>query len=120
MRFERRDATNDLVGRQLGQFRIDEVLGHGGMGTVYRAWDVGLERSVALKTIRFESHASRALSLREARAQARLRHPHVVPIHAIGEHEASTYLVMELVDGESLAAVLEREGKLSELLALEV
>ncbi|MBX3230039.1 MAG: protein kinase [Labilithrix sp.] len=113
-------TVDSMLGRTVGHFRIDALLGYGGMGAVYRAWDLSLERPVALKTVLFESEHTRALFVREARAQAKLRHPNVVPVHFIGEHEGHTYLVMELVEGESLAAKLEREGRLPEARALEI
>jgi serine/threonine protein kinase len=81
-------TTHDpLVGTTIGHFRVDSLLGQGGMGAVYRAWDVSLERSVALKTLLFDSPPSRARFIREARSQAQLRHPNVVPIHFVGEAE---------------------------------
>lgn len=90
------------------------------MGAVYRAFDLSLERPVALKTVLLDNAQTRMLFMREARAQAKLRHANVVPVHYIGEHEGLTYLVMDLVDGESLAATLEREGKVAEARALEI
>src|SRR5688572_1103403 len=97
-----RTQVESLIGRALGHFRIDALLGQGGMGAVYRAWDLSLERSVALKTVLLDNPQTRALFMREARAQAKLHHPNVVPVHYVGEDEGITYLVMELVDGESL------------------
>ncbi len=109
-----------LVGTTIGHFRIDSLLGQGGMGAVYRAWDVSLERPVALKTLLFDSPPSRARFIREARSQAQLRHPNVVPIHFVGEADGMTYLVMDLVEGESLAGLLDREKQVSEERALDI
>ena len=109
-----------LVGTTIGHFRVDSLLGQGGIGAVYRAWDTSLERPVALKTLLFDSPPSRARFIREARSQAQLRHPNVVPIHFVGEADGLTYLVMDLVEGESLAALLDREKQVSEERALDI
>lgn len=115
-----RASVELLLGRNVGHFRVDSVLGQGGMGAVYRAFDLSLERPVALKTVLLDNPQTRALFMREARAQAKLRHANVVPVHFIGDHEGLTYLVMELVDGETLAAKLERDGAVPEARALEI
>jgi tetratricopeptide (TPR) repeat protein/tRNA A-37 threonylcarbamoyl transferase component Bud32 len=84
---------------------LDEI-GRGGMGVVYKARDVKLGRLVALKTIAEGRHASADLKERfraEALAAGRLRHPHIVVIHAIGEHEGLPYLALEYVEGGSLS-----------------
>ena len=84
-------------------------LGRGGMGIVYRARDVRLGRIVALKTLaeaRYATEEQVERFLDEARAVARLRHPNIVGIHAIGEHEGQPYLSLEYVEGETLAGRL--------------
>jgi len=85
-------------------YRVLGVLGRGAMGVVYSAFDEILQRKVAIKLIRkaFRSDAFRARFKFEARAMALVSHPNVVSIHAFGEHQASPYIVMELVDGQSL------------------
>ena len=96
-------ATRTLVmaGSQLGPYKIEALLGQGGMGQVFRAMDTRLGREVAIKiseekfTDRFE---------REARAIAALNHPNICTLHDVGPN----YLVMELVEGETLAARLKR------------
>ncbi len=117
-------STDALIGQTLGHFRVDAHLGRGGMGAVYRAWDSSLEREVALKVLLGASDASRERFLREARVQAKLRHPNVVPIHFVGQSPSDngpvSFLVMDIVDGESLADVLAREGPLEEARALDV
>ncbi|MFO0741926.1 MAG: protein kinase [Labilithrix sp.] len=112
--------VDSLIGRNIGHFRVDSVVGYGGMGAVYRAFDLSLERPVALKTVLLDNPQTRALFMREARAQAKLRHANVVPVHFIGDHEGLTYLVMELVEGESLATKVERDGAVPEARALEI
>jgi serine/threonine protein kinase len=90
-------------------YEILEVLGHGGMGVVYRARHLALKREVALKMILTGPHV-RASDLRrfqaEAEMVARLQHPHIVQIHDIGEHDGRPFLALELVDGGSLAEKL--------------
>src|SRR4051794_39730163 len=91
---------------QIPGYRIEAVLGRGGMGVVYRARHLRLRRTVALKMLLSGAYASgleRARFLREARAVAALRHPHVVQIHDVGEHDGRPFFTMELVEGGSLA-----------------
>jgi tRNA A-37 threonylcarbamoyl transferase component Bud32 len=92
-------------------FRIVKTLGQGGMGVVYEAVDLGLQRTVALKKLRAEiadSPRERARFLKEARTVAALKHPNIVEIHAIHEDAGGLFLVFEKIDGESLH---ERLGK---------
>ena len=87
-------------------YEIREILGWGGMGVVYRAWQQGLSRSVAIKMVHAGAQASPAVLARfrvEAEAVARLKHPHIVQIHDVGQQAGSPYLVLELVEGDSLA-----------------
>ncbi|HEY9421023.1 MAG TPA: protein kinase, partial [Thermoanaerobaculia bacterium] len=105
-----------LAGRTISHFRVLGKLGSGGMGVVYRALDLELDREVALKLL-----APRALGkprdearfLREARIAAALDHPNIGTIYEIGEHEGRRFLAMTLYDGETLGARLDRAGKLS-------
>jgi serine/threonine protein kinase/tetratricopeptide (TPR) repeat protein len=86
-------------------YEILGVLGRGGMGVVYRARQTGLDRLVALKMILAGAHAGpeeRARFQSEARATARLRHPHIVQIHEVGEHDGLPFFSLEFVDGGSL------------------
>ncbi len=97
--------------KQVGRYRILARLGRGGMGTVYRAHDPQLGRDVAVKVPRFEGprearEQAQKRFLREARAAAAVRHPNVCPIYDVGEHEGVPYVVMALVEGESLAGPL--------------
>jgi serine/threonine-protein kinase len=82
---------------------------------VYAAWDVRLKREVAVKTLRHDIHVSHALLERfelEAEAVAKLRHPHIVPIYWVGEGDGVAFFIMPLIEGESLASVLERREPL--------
>lgn len=99
--------------QQIGRYQIIRQLGEGGMGTVYLGQDLMLDRQVAIKTIRVpdsmttgEQKWMRERFLNEARIVARLAHPHIVTIHDIFEHQGAMYIVMEYVDGRSLAEVL--------------
>ncbi|MFD4138048.1 serine/threonine-protein kinase [Streptomyces sp. NPDC058572] len=95
-------APGDVID---GRFELIQRLGSGGMGTVWRARDTVLHREVALKAVRSDAGASGAVRervLREARALARLSHPHVVTIHHIADAEPHPWIVMELVEGTTL------------------
>lgn len=94
---------------EVGPYRLEEKLGSGGMGDVYRAYDSRLERRVALKQIRPRKASdprARQRFLREAKAAAQLSHPSIVQVHDIIEAEGGDWLVMELVEGQSLRQVL--------------
>ena len=100
-----------LVGRTVGRYRITEKLGEGGMGVVYRAQDATLGRDVAVKPLRAEAgqHPERVRRFsQEARAASALNHPNIITVHDAGEFEGGPFLVMELVEGESLRAQLRR------------
>jgi serine/threonine protein kinase len=90
----------------IGRFRVIRRLGEGGMGVVYAGYDDALQRDVAIKLLRTEGSARSSALLREARAAARVTHPSVCTIYEVGEHEGTPFLVMELLDGESVAARL--------------
>ncbi|MGW6688175.1 serine/threonine-protein kinase [Streptomyces sp. NPDC054961] len=92
-----------------GRYRLEERLGRGGMGTVWRATDELLGRPVAVKELHLgegDEGVVAAGALREARAVAHVRHPHVVVVHDVVEHEGRPCIVMELVDGGSLADLI--------------
>jgi tRNA A-37 threonylcarbamoyl transferase component Bud32 len=108
-----------LVGRltdALGTaYTIEGEVGRGGMGVVYRARDERLQRRVAIKVLPPElafQQDIRERFTREAQTAAKLSHPHIVPIHSVGEGQGLVYFVMGYVDGESVAARLRRRGKL--------
>src|SRR4051812_27208896 len=110
-------ATDRLLGRLLdGKYRLDAVLGSGGMGVVYSAVDERLGRAVAVKFVRGGATVDATLAerfRREARAAAALHSPHIVTVHDFGVAEgAGAYLVMELLAGRSLRAELEARRRL--------
>ncbi len=109
-------AQADLTGSRFGTYEILEVLGSGGMGKVYRARDMTLERVVALKTLAPHLSSDGAFVqrfLKEARAAARLNHPNIVQIYNFGQVDGIYYLAMEFVDGHSLGTYLKK-GHFSE------
>jgi predicted Ser/Thr protein kinase len=100
-------APGLVAGQQLGHFRIERPLGAGGMGEVYLATDLALERPVAIKVLPAavaRDPVRRDRMVREARAQARIAHPNVGHIYFIGEEAGRLYFAMEYVAGETLAA----------------
>jgi serine/threonine-protein kinase len=106
------------------KYRIEQLLGRGGMGAVYRARDVRLERLVAVKVVRAEllgDADARRRFRREAQIVARLQHPAIVAVYDYGTLDSGgAYLVMELVRGEDLRRVLLREGRLEPLRASRI
>ena len=93
---------------RIGNFEVLSQIGSGGMGTVYLGRDPGLGRQVAIKVIREEVRDKEVLDrfFREARAAAALRHPNIITVYTSGQHEYQPYMVMEFVDGESLAEII--------------
>ncbi|HEX6676802.1 MAG TPA: serine/threonine-protein kinase [Actinomycetes bacterium] len=101
------------------RYALARILGRGGMGVVWRARDVLLDRDVAIKEVQLppslnsdEQQAMRARVLREARAAARLNHPNVVTLYDVIREEGRTFIVMELVEAPTLAAVVHERGPL--------
>ena len=112
-----------MMPMQLRQFELRSVIGSGGMGNVYRAWDMTLERMVAVKLMKKELlQDPKALEsfYREARACARLNHTNIVHIYTFDEWEGQQYLVMELADRGSLDARIEKLHALPELDVLDI
>ncbi len=96
-----------------GRYRLESLLGEGGMGTVWVGSQLALQRRVAVKSLRVGALTHRARLKREALALAAVHHPSIVEVYDYGETEGGVpYVVMELVRGESLAARLDREGAL--------
>jgi serine/threonine protein kinase len=100
---------------QLGHYEILEIIGKGGFGTVFKAFDEKLHRMVAIKVLSLELSASgtaRQRFTREARAAAAVTHEHLVTIHAVEEEHRPPYLVMQLIDGMTLQEKLDKTGAL--------
>ncbi len=101
------DHSIQLIGRQVGSYRILARLGAGGMGEVYLAEDPILDRKVAIKFLSLGSQTdekARARLIREAQAAAKLDHPNVCAIHEVGRHQDQSFIVMQYIEGETLAA----------------
>ncbi|HET8975611.1 MAG TPA: serine/threonine-protein kinase [Solirubrobacterales bacterium] len=103
--------------RILGRFLIEARIGSGGFGTVYRAWDERLQRSVAVKVIDREEGGPRVM--REAQAVARLAHRNIATLYELAGEDGRAYLVSELIEGETLRT-LARRGDLSDRLVAEI
>jgi len=112
-----------IVPFELRQFELREVVASGGMGTVYRAFDMTLQRQVAVKLLKREMAEDKQVIdsfYREARAGAALNHTNIIHIYTFDQYEHRPYLVMELADHGSLDTRIEREGLLPELDVLAV
>ena len=109
------DLLNERVVAALGhQYEVESEIGRGGMSVVYRARDIRLNRTVAIKVLPPElayDPAIRTRFTREAQTSAQLNHAHIVPIYDVGEREGIAYFVMTLVTGGNLAALLAREPR---------
>jgi Protein kinase domain/Domain of unknown function (DUF4352) len=110
-----------------GRYALEAVLGHGGMGVVWRAEDVLLDRPVAVKEVALpaglpdrEQATVRERALREARAAARLNHPSVVTLHDVVDATGRLFLVMELVDAPTLRDLVARDGPLTPAVAARI
>lgn len=111
---------NDPMQRDFGDYELQEKIGQGGMGMVYRAHQRSLDRDVALKLLAAGPWASRAFIerfRREAQSAARLEHPNIVTVYEAGTQHDLHYFSMRLVRGESLATRLQRDGRLASRVA---
>lgn len=108
------------IGSQVGRYRIDAPISRGGMGVVYRATDIALERSVALKVISPElasDQGFRERFRRESKIAAGLDHPNVIPVYEAGEGDGVLFLAMRFIDGTDLKDVIDERAGLEPLLA---
>lgn len=104
-----------LVGHQIAGYRVESEIGHGGMAVVYKAWDLRLDRRVALKLLAPElarNDTFRRRFAHESRVAAAIDHPHIVPVFEAGEADGVLYIAMMYVDGRDLRQLLDREGPL--------
>jgi serine/threonine protein kinase len=104
-----------MAAERFGPYRLDELVGRGGMGEVYRAYDTAKDRTVALK--RLPRHLAdnpgfKSQFRRESQIAARLREPHIIPIHDFGEIDGQLFIDMRLVEGVDLTSLLEQQGPL--------
>ncbi len=105
-------ARNTPPPESIGRFKILEVLGRGGMGEVYKAIDPTLQRTVAVKTVRPDIDRPEYLErmMREAQACARLSHPNIVTVYEAGQIDGVVYIVMEYLQGQNLADMMEKQS----------
>ncbi|MFD5074709.1 serine/threonine-protein kinase [Streptomyces sp. NPDC058371] len=104
-----------LIGKQIAGYRIEREIGRGGMAVVYRAKDLRLERTVALKLLAPElarNDTFRRRFTHESRVAAAIDHPHIVPVFEAGETDGVLYIAMRYVSGQDLRHLLDREGPL--------
>src|SRR6185369_2503544 len=112
--------ADPLLGKQLGDYVIQELLGRGGMARVYKGYDERLQRFAAVKVINSDQapladqaeYAERFR--REARAIARLHHPNIVGVFQFGEYETNYYMAMVFVEGKDLRQILKDQSELGE------
>jgi serine/threonine protein kinase len=111
----------NLLGQHIDIYRLDAIVGSGGMGTVFRAYDMNLDRSVALKIMRqqyaSQSHFQQRFQ-QEARAAARLSHPSIVRVYHFGQYKYYHYLVMEYVPGLSLGSYMKQLAQHKQVIKL--
>jgi serine/threonine protein kinase len=107
------EASLPGPGAQIGQYRIEAVIGAGGMGTVFRAVDTRLRRTVAIKFLSDDvaDAPARRRFQREAQMASSLNHPHILTVHDVGEFQGRQYLVTEFVDGGTLKDWVRKEPR---------
>ena len=121
MRLQR--MAEGLTGTTIGPYRLDEELGRGGMGIVYRAKDLALRRPVAVKVLAPEfvdDRNARARFQREIESAVAIEHPHVVPVYSAGYEDGSFFLAMRCIDGPDLGRLVDDGGPLPEARALRL
>src|SRR6202161_1965802 len=106
-----------MIGAEIGNYRILEKLGEGGMGVVYKALDTSLDRMVAMKVLSADLSRNPELVERfraEARAQANLNHTNLATLYAFLIYEGNAYMVMEYIEGETFESMIRRRGPIPE------
>ncbi|KUI22706.1 protein kinase [Mycobacterium sp. GA-1285] len=111
------------LGTRFGPYELESLIGVGGMGEVYRAWDTAKERTVAIKLLRPDMAADPNFQerfRRESRVAARLQEPHVIPVHDFGDIDGVLYIDMRLVEGASLKELIRTHGPLPATRAVSI
>jgi len=115
--------TEAAIGSEIAGHRLDAVAGRGGMGVVYRATQLRLNRQVALKLIAADLASDPSFRERfehESEIAAQIEHPHVIPLYEAGEQDGQLYITMRYVDGTDLRAMIEREGAIEPRKAAQI
>ena len=102
-----------MIGRTVGHYRIVSLIGQGGMGIVYRAYDEVLHRDVALKVLAHGNdfdQPSKEFLMHEARASSALSHPNICTIYEIGDFDGEPFIVMEWIEGKPLSSMIVNDG----------
>ncbi len=108
------------VPKTIGPYKVEKLIGRGGMGSVYKCLDESLNRYVAIKVLMLQEEKSRKRFLLEAQALAKLTHPNITQIYTAGQADGSPYFVMEYIDGESTEALLKGGRRFSVLKSLDI
>ncbi|MET7497924.1 serine/threonine-protein kinase [Streptomyces sp900116325] len=114
---------SDLLGRKIADYRVESEIGRGGMAVVYRARDLRLDRTVALKLLAPElarNDTFRKRFTHESRVAAAIDHPHIVPVFEAGETEGILYIAMRYVAGQDLRALIDRQGPMQFATAVRI
>jgi serine/threonine-protein kinase len=117
------ESKDPLIGMTLGGCRIQALLGRGGMGTVYRALHIALDKPVALKVLAGHLMADAEFVerfQREARAAAKVEHPNVIQVLNVAEEKEQHFIILQFIDGENLEELQERNGKLDLVTATKI
>jgi serine/threonine protein kinase len=115
--------VDPLIGQRMGNYQVVERIGRGGMGSVYRARQITMERDVALKVMRKDMAVRAGFVddfMREARLAGRLQHPNVIAIHDFGQEDGRYFFSMEFVKGETLSRKIQKEGALDAETAVKI
>src|SRR5215213_3705907 len=117
------EPADPRLGTEIAGYRIEERIGRGGMGVVYRAQHMNLQRRAAIKIIAPEfadTKGFRSRFIREARIAAALQHPNIVTVYDAGQSGQTLYIAMQFIRGSDLAAILDEEGRLRPYRAIDV
>lgn len=109
-----------VLPQKIGKYRVERHLGDGGMGTVYLARDEAIDRLVAIKSLRRDDEDTRQRFRSEARAVGRLKHPNIVTVYDFGDFEGNACIVMEYVQGETLAALIRHREQIPDIRKLQL
>ena len=105
---------------KIGRYKVERLLGEGGMGVLYLARDPVIDRHVALKLLRVNGEDLRRRFMREAQSAGRLQHPNVVTVYDVGDHDGQLFIAMEYIDGDTLATLIRDDVPFSAIRKLDI